>query len=239
MKERASIPIYQSIRMQIHKDISSGRLPVGEMIPSEQLLAKKYQVSVTTIRKAIESLTKEGIIERKRGLGSFVRKNLRETKMSLKGSFNDILAIAHNTSSQIIKFEYVSPGKQIVERLNLPSGSQTLNLERIRFKEGAPFLYSISYIPDEIAQYFTKKELEEYTLTQLIMKKCDIPVVRAVQNFSATIATIEMAQILEVPVGFPLLEIERIGMTEDNRPVNLFYGYFRSDVYKFTTEFVF
>ena len=239
MNEREGIPIYQSIRMQIHKDISANRLRVGDMIPSEQSLARKYKVSITTVRKAVDSLTKEGIIERRRGLGSFVLKDLNETKMALKGSFQDVLAVAHDTTSQIIKFEYVVPDEHILQRLQLPPGSQTLNLERMRFKEGSAFLYSVSYIPDEISQHFTKKELEEFTLTQLIMEKCGIPVVRAVQNFSATIATIEMAQILDVPVGFPLLEIERIGMTEDNRPVNLFYGYFRSDVYKFTTEFVF
>jgi GntR family transcriptional regulator len=237
MNERDGIPIYQRIRTQIYRDISMGTFKVGDLIPSELSLMKQYNVSRTTVRKAIESLTQEGLIDRRRGAGSFVKKDIAKAKVGLRGSLEDIFAVVKNTTSKVIRFEYVDPTPEILANLKQDSLSQVLRIDRVRSLENAPFLYSINYLPDAIGQFLTKKDLEQFSLIEAIPKKCNVPVVKAVQNFGATIASSKVAGILGVPLGFPLVEIERVTMTSEDVPVNLFYGLYRSDIYKFTTVF--
>ena len=69
--------------------------------------------------------------------------------------------------------------------------------------EEEPFLYSVNYVPDEIGQFLTKKDLEQASLIQLIPEKCNILVVKAVQNFGATIASTRMSERLCIPIGLP------------------------------------
>ncbi|MFH1300151.1 MAG: GntR family transcriptional regulator [Planctomycetota bacterium] len=239
MSEREGIPIYQRIRMQLYREISSGCLKIGELIPSETSLMKQYSASRTTVRKAIESLSKKGFIVRKRGVGSFVEKDIVKANIRLRGSFKDILAVAQNTSTKVVGFEYVDPTPEILKNLKQEDEAQVLRIDRVRCMENTPFLYSINYLPDAIGQLLMKKDLEQFALIELIPKKCNLPVVKAIQNFGATIADSVMAKMLDIPLGFPVLQIERVTMTSEDRPVNLFYGFFRSDVYKFTTAFSF
>ena len=239
MGERKGLPIYQQISMQIYNDIASGALKVGDAIPTEAVLMRQYNASRTTVRNAIKSLSQEGIIGRRRGSGSFVKKNVTKAKVSLQGSFEDILDVIQNTSAKVFRFEYVDSTGDIRKNLSLTGPNRVLRVDRIRYAEETPFLYSINYLPDEIGQFLTKKNLEQYALLELIPKMCGIPIVKAVQNFGATMANTKMAELLGVPLGFPILEIKRVTMSSGDRPVNLFYGYFRSDMYKFTTVFSF
>ena len=237
MGERNEAPRYQTIRAQIYNDISSGKIKVGDLIPSEAALMDQYQASRTTVRKAIEHLSNEGIIVRKRGVGSIVNKKVVAANVRLSGSFDDLLDVAHSTSVKVVRFEYVDPSPEVCKQLMLDSSSQVLRIDRIRYMEKTPFMYSVNYLPDAIGQFFTKMDLEVTSLLELVPDKCNIKLIRAMQEFNATIADNLMAGLLNVPLGFPLLQIDRITLGDNDLPVNLFYGYFRSDIYKFTTEF--
>ena len=112
-----------------------------------------------------------------------------------------------------------------------------LRIDRVRLTDRTPFLYSINYLPDDIGRFLSKKELEEQSLTELIQKKCVFVLKSALQTFSATLADDHMADILKVPIGFPLLEIKRVTSSVEDRPINLFFGFFRPDLYVFTAIF--
>ena len=237
MGERNEVPRYQAIRAQIFNEISSGKLNVGDLIPSETALMKQYQSSRTTVRKAIETLSKEGIIVRKRGIGSVVGKKVISTNVCLSGSFGDLLDVAQHTAVKVIKFEYVNASSEYNNYLDVTDNSQILRIDRVRYKDSAPFLYSVNFIPNAIGQFLTKIDLQESSLIELIPRKCGIQLDKATQEFNATIADSWTADLLEVPIGFPLLEINRVVFGKNNAPVYNFQGYFRSDMYEFTTEF--
>ncbi len=237
MAERTEAPRYQTIRAQIYNDISSGKIKVGELIPSETALMEQFQASRTTVRKAIEHLSKEGIIIRKRGVGSIVNKKVVAPNVKLRGSFDDLLDVAHNTMVKVVRFEYVEASPEVCKQLKLKDGSQVLRIDRIRYMNKSPFMYSINYLPDAIGQFFTKMDLEKTSLLELVPRQCKVTLDKAMQEFNATIADNQMAEYLNIPLGFPLLRIDRVTFAKKELPVNLFYGYFRSDIYKFTTEF--
>lgn len=237
MKEKNIIPLYQQIRIQILNEIRSGNLNIGDAIDTETILMKKYNASRTTVRNAIKDLVKDGIIERTAGKGSFVKKNLPKAEVKLTGTFEDILNVAKTTSAKVLKFEFVEPPSNILTVLKLKKDDRVLRIDRIRFVEGTPFLYSTNYLPEDIGRLLTIKDVEDFVLTELFVKKCKQVLKKQTQEFGATVADDRMAKLLKIPVGFPLLQIKRVTLSSEDILINYFISNFRSDIYAFTATF--
>lgn len=237
MKEIENIPLYQRIRIQLYKNISSNVLKVGDAIPTEDTLMKRFNASRTTVRHAMSDLVNEGIIIRKPGKGSFVCKKIAKTNVKLQGSYKDLLAVAKSTLAKVLRFEYVEAPPEILKELKVKGIKRVLRIDRVRFAHNTPFLYSINYLPEDVGQFLSKKDIEDRPVAELLSKKCHLVLKSAVQNFNATVADDLMADILKVPIGFPLLEIKRITLSSKDRPVNLFWGFFRPDLYVFIATF--
>ncbi len=236
-EELKVIPIYQRIRIQLYKDISSGVLKVGDGIPTEASLMKRFHASRTTIRRAISGLVKEGIVVRKAGKGSFVNRNFPKTRIRMRGSFNDILDVAKTTSVKVLRFEYIEAPPEVAKQLQVKKDQRVLCIDRVRFAKDTPFLYSVNYLPNEIGRSLSIQDLEEKPLTQLLAERCHQVLKKAVQDFGATVADDHIADVLRIPMGFPLLTMNRITTSSADKPISLFLGLFRSDLYVFTTVF--
>jgi GntR family transcriptional regulator len=237
MREKGTIPLFQRIRIQLYRDISNGVFRVGDFIPTEADLMKRYNTSRTTVRRAIAGLVEEGIIVGKRGKGSIVKRNVAKANVRLRGSFGDILDVAKNTLVKVLRLEYLAPDPEISKHLAIKGDRRVLRVDRVRFTNKTPFLYSINYLPEDIGQFLCKKDFEEAPLLELLSKKCHVELKSAVQDFSAAVADHYVSHILNVPVGFPLLEIKRVVLSSEGTPVNLFVGFFRADIYSCTTTF--
>jgi GntR family transcriptional regulator len=218
-------------------DISCGIIKSGDAIPTESELMRNYHASRTTVRRAISSLVNEGRIIRKPGKGSFVKEISAKTHVRLTGSYSDILGVAKRTVSKVLRFEYVNPPADTMKELRVKQSEYVLRIDRVRFTKGIPFLYSINYVPEDVGRSFSIKDLEELTMTELLTNKGHQVLSKYIQDFSATMANGYIADILKLPSGYPLLEIKRIAISKEERPVNLLFGYFRSDIYVFTAVF--
>jgi GntR family transcriptional regulator len=239
MKAPKGMPLYQRIRAQLLKNISSNNLNVGDPIPTEAELMKRFGASRTTVRNAISCLVNEDLIIREPGRGSFVKKSLFKRHVKLTGSYSDILGVGKRTLAKVLRFEYVKPTFDVMQELKIGEDERVLRIDRVRFVDGIPFLYSINYVPEDIGRSFSIRDLEEHNMTELLTKKSRQDIKEFVQNFSAAIAEDQIAELLKVPRAFPLLEIKRVAISRDQRPINLLFGYFRSDIYVFSSVFSF
>lgn len=239
MVELQDIPLYRLIHTQLSNDIYMGKLKLGDLVPTESELMARFSASRTTIRHAMSKLVSEGLLVRKRGVGTFVAKEREKTQLRLTGSFEDILDVGRTTLHKVIRFEYIESPLRIAGLLQLSEGETILRVDRVRFSKEEPFLYSINYLPDSIGRFINKQILQEKPLLEIVTEQCNLPVVSGRQRFRATLADQEVAKLLNVTIGAPLLEIERIVNTKDEKPLYLFYGFFRSDLYSFIAEFSF
>ena len=237
MNEKNIIPLYQQIRVQILNEIRSGNRNIGDAIDTETILMKKYNASRTTVRNAIRDLVKDGIIERTAGKGSFVKKHLPKAEVKLTGTFEDILNIAKSTSAKVLKFEFVESPSNVIALLKLKKNDRVLRIDRVRYVDDTPFLYSTNYLPENIGKLLTIKDVEDFVLTELFVKKCNQELKKQTQEFGATVADDRMAKLLKIPIGFPLLQIKRVTLSSEDTPINLFISNFRSDIYAFTATF--
>lgn len=234
------ILLYQRIRNQVINEISMGKFKVGDLIPTEIELMNRFNASRTTVRHAMSELVEKGILVRKRGKGTFVSKNAKtKPRIKLNGSFEDILDVGRTTVVNVVRFEYIEAPRQVADLLEIPEKETILQIDRVRFSGKEPFIYSINYLPDSIGRYINKDILLKMPLLDIVIKQCTLPIVSGIQKFSATMADQDVAKLLNINVGVPLLEIERIVKTTNDKPLYLFLGFFRSDIYNFETEFSF
>jgi len=136
-RNRIGVPAYQRIQSAIRKRIDSGQLQPGDAVASERDLAKIHQVSLMTARHALASLEHDGIVERRRGIGTFVAPpKIHFNKLM---SYTEQMASRSLTAASKILFAKIMDNEpEVAARLSLPPTGSVIKLERLRHAAGEP-----------------------------------------------------------------------------------------------------
>src|SRR6201987_1021245 len=139
------IPAYRRIQGQIRQVIQTGELKPGDLVASERELARLHSVSLMTARHALASLEREGMVERRRGVGTFVAApKIHFNKLM---SYTEQMAARTLTAGAKILFaKIVDNENEAAARLSLPPNSGIIKLERLRHASGEPFALEICYL---------------------------------------------------------------------------------------------
>ena len=206
-------------------------------MPSEEALAKEYNLSRITVRQALSSLESDGLIVRKRGKGTFVSKKhtyLESPKFT--GFIEDLISMGIRTKSKILDISMVEGPQTIQEHLELEVGTQLFRIEKIRLVEGSPFSYVLNYLPPDIGQKIKKEDLIVKPLLVILEGDLGIKATEAVQSIEATIADTHVAPFLRIRVGDPLLKVERTVFDVNHKPVEYVSVLYRADKYFYTVN---
>ena len=214
-------PRYYKIYRLLKQAIENREFSNNEALPGENALAEKYLVSRLTIRRSLELLQREGLIERRQGSGTYpTARNVQA--QPLPADINKLLAdlnkMGATTRAQLLSFLYEAPNPDVQNQLELPDKARVQKSIRVRHHNGAPFSYLITYVPEHIGKRYTQEELTQDPL-QTIFRRLDIHVASAEQSLTATLADAHHAQALQVEIGSPLLCIKRTVRDITNRPV--------------------
>lgn len=237
--QESAIPLYYQIESILKEKINSGEYQPGDLLPTEEQLCKSFCVSRITVRKALSSLEKDGLVHRKRGYGSIVRaEGLSLQPMKLTGSIEDLLAMGIKTKTQILHFGFTSPSLPVTERLQLEKDQKVLRIERIRLVKEGPLSYIINFVPASLGKKIKPQDLVRQPLMNILEEKCNLKIKRAFQIIEATVADPQVAQYLEVRTGAPLLKVERIVYDINDKPVEFLSVLYRSDRYHYSVELI-
>jgi GntR family transcriptional regulator len=237
MLKNEAIPLYYQLETILRKRISSGELARGDLLPSEEALAKEYNMSRITVRQALSSLESDGLIVRKRGKGTFVSKKhtyLESPKFT--GFIEDLISMGIRTKSKILDISMVEGPQNIQEHLELEVGTQLFRIEKIRLVEGSPFSYVLNYLPPDIGQKIKTEDLIVKPLLMILEDDLGIKATEAVQSIEATIADTHVASLLGIRVGDPLLKGERTVFDVNHKPVEYVSVLYRADKYFYTVN---
>ena len=228
------VPIYVQIRESLRGEITQGILKRGQKLPSEQELASKFKVSRMTIRESIEDLVDEGLLYRRHGVGTFVAyPHLQRDHTRLTSFFDK----AENDGIQIratLLCKEVLPAKpKIAEALDIPVGSKVIRVKTLRFADNVPITVHDAYIPHKLFAGIVNDNLEVQHLWTLF-EKCGYKVKRAIQRLEAQEATKDIAHLMKIKEGAPILFKERTVYADDGTPVEFTYCYNRGDLYSLT-----
>lgn len=236
---KEGIPRHSQISQWLRNQIEKGEFKPEEKLPSENDLAKKFDVSRVTIRRALQSLESEEIIYRCQGLGSFVSDTRAPHNLVRLTDFDEDMQNAGlEASSEVKKFEAIDTPDWLSSSINVKEGNKVLQVDRLRLADGQPIAFDSTWLPIFYGQLLTSGKLKTSTIYKILEQEYDIQLQRGTYRFSAESADELLANELSVEVGSALMLIDRTTYTLRNKPVYYQKRYYRSDkvMYEMTLE---
>ena len=134
-------PLYFQLKEELRKDILRGVFKEGDLIPSEREFAEKYHLSSTTIRRALNDLVHEDLLERKAGKGTFVKKQMvRRDLKKVLGFTANMLEMGLTPSTKVLEMEVVSANSFAREKMGLRRGAKVALIKRLRLANEIPMM---------------------------------------------------------------------------------------------------
>jgi GntR family transcriptional regulator len=222
------VPAYQKIQGSIRQLIESGHLKAGDTVASERELARLHRVSVMTARHALAGLELEGVVERRRGAGTFVAPP--------RIHFNKLMSYTEQMSSRglaphsrITASRIVEDESEVAAQLKLPSHSRLVKVERIRHTSEEPFALETCYLPADEFPGLEKAPLGRSSLFATLEHDYGAVITYADEQVDATAADSRVAHLLAIPRGSPVLRIRQVIHGSNGKAIVYVIGFYRSE----------
>lgn len=233
--KKASGPRYVQLRRRLEQGIQDGFLAPNTSLPAEREIAEITDLSRVTVRKAIQELVREGIVEQRQGSGSFVREPVARVEQSLSNltSFSeDMKWRGLKTTSTWLERGVFMASPDEVSALGLSEGDQVSRIYRLREADARPMALERAALPLDILPNPTLVTSSLYEL----LEQSDMRPVRAVQKISAINLEAEEGRLLGVAEGTAGLRIQRTSFLQSGRVAELTRSIYRGDAYDFVAE---
>lgn len=208
---RSKIPRYLWVYNAVKRQIEDHKYSPGDRLPAEPELEKQYNVSRTTIRKALELLASQGFIHIQQGSGTRVLDFRTTQKLQFVTSFSETLRErGFDVTQRVLSIETVRPSPSIAEILSLPDSREVVKLSRITLVSGVPIAIMTNYLFPEMVPNFPDKARDMKSLYELLETEYNIFIDAATDYISAAAADGEAASLLNIQPGEPLLVVRRI-----------------------------
>ena len=232
--KQCHIPIYRQIQSQLQRLILDGQFKPHDMLPSENELAQRYQVSVMTVRQAMNELVSEGLIYRERGRGTFVaRQPIVQTLRRFESFSEHIAARGLVPSAQILVFEHVVPPQEAALALELQLADQVLRIKRLRLADDRPVGIHDSYLR---GIHFDRRTLDEYGSLYALLETRGLVLAEQEEILEAVAADAATSELLNVPSGSPLLQVSSTAHLESGQPIEFVKAIYRTDHYRYAVR---
>ena len=231
--------LYARIEAVLAAEITGGGLKAGDQLPTEDSLIARFGVSRITVRRAIQNLVSRGLVEIRRGRGTFVAapKITQELK-ELSGFVEDMHAVGRKPTARIIAKEIVAADAAVARQLALTRGERVVRIRRVRLADGIPLSFDETYLPLEIGRKIMANNLRVEPIFSLLERKYDVPLIEADYKLDAVPAETEVAAALKVKERSPIFRIERTSYSTGGRPVDYERLHYRGDLVRFATRLV-
>ena len=215
--------LYRDIKQQLIADIASGQLPPGGMLPNESELARRFAVSIGTLRRAVDELVADHILVRQQGRGTFVGQLDRERFMFQFFKITARDGTREFPQVRLVAFDKGRASEEQALQLGLQRSAPVYLIENVLSLQGRPAIYdhltlSVARFPGLSRSQF---EGRSGTIYGLYQNEFGVTVVGADERLRAEGASARSAELLGLPEGSPVLRIERIARTVDGQPAEL------------------
>lgn len=204
---------YRAIADELRGRVECGELGAGRLLPSESELSRAHAVSRVTVRKALELLRDEGLIDARQGFGWFVATDPVRQALGRLGTIEDQLGQLGLTSERrVVGFRFVSSPDRVRQVLGVDT---VLEVRRVNLADGQPFARVTVWCPEAVGARLSRAEVERTPFYELV----GVPIGGATQTIGAAAANAADADLLAVPAGSPVLRCERVTRDMEDRPL--------------------
>jgi GntR family transcriptional regulator len=210
----AGVPLHRQLFLVLHDEIVRGALDQGDPLPTEQTLCDQFGVSRITVRRALADLAGAGLIERRRGVGSFVVDRPSAARRDGGGSYMDELRqVEFETEVEVVEFGVRAVPRSVADQLG--SDERALHALRLRRERrtGEPLMTTETWLPVALADAISRESLAASPLYQLLAE-AGVTLDRLDHELTAEIAGPRNAQLLGTAIGAPLIRVNRLAFAE-------------------------
>lgn len=230
-----AVPLYQSIKLELIRAISGGKVQAGMALPTEKELSERYNVSIGTVRRAMADLVAEKVLVRQQGRGTFLAP-FDSTRML--NSFWHIVrkdGVREIPIVQTLRFEETTANARTAERLKIRVGEPIFQIVNLMLLGGAPTLLDGIQIPRALFPSLTHSQFvkRDSTIYDLYRNDFGVTIARTVDQLSSVPADADTAKKLDIALGTPLLEIVRVAYAFEDQPVELRRSLLNTEKYEF------
>jgi GntR family transcriptional regulator len=226
-------PRYVRVARAVRDAIAQGVLPVGDRLPAERELCRRFSVSRATVRRALVELETQGCVKAASTRGWFVTALVEPNVLM---GFTDLAAHrGFATASRVLVNTVRAPNLDEAEVLKAPPGSVVLELERVRLMDGVPVGWQRAIAAAWLAPSLPDLRYEHGSLFHGF-REHDIVPTRADYGVAAIPADVRASELLHVPAGTCLLQVKAVTSDQHGRPIEISDGTFLGDRYRFNAS---
>ncbi|AKJ43132.1 GntR family transcriptional regulator [Pragia fontium] len=232
LTEKDNTPLYVKFADTIKQAVHSGLLPPGNVLPGERDFSQLTSVSRITVRKAMETLEKQGAVIRSRGYGTQISDKFEYSLKEAKGFSHQVVLRGNKPDTRWVNKSIVSCSEEVAKLLDIAPGSDVFMLKRIRYVDQDPVSIEESYVPVDLIDNVDDIGLSLY---DYFRSRHIIPQ-HTKSKVSASMPDKEFQSYMKLDTVIPVLVIKQVAFDRQNRPIEYSYNLCRSDMYVFVSE---
>jgi GntR family transcriptional regulator len=236
MRRLVREPIYQQLNQALRDMIRSGEFEIGDQFLTERQIGERFDVSRATANKALSNLVSEGVLEFRKGVGTFVRGGILDYDLRSLVSFTEkARASGKVPATQVLCLEVLLAQEaefEITDKLRVDPEDVVYYMERLRLADGQPVILEHRYVVQKFCPDLSERELSG-SLYALWTEKCKLDIVGADQTIRAVSIDAPDADLLEVEDGAAGFLVISTGHLSGGVPLWWERTLFRGDAYEF------
>ena len=201
----SDVPLYRRVCERIRGRIRSGTYPRGAALPSETQLTQDYGVSLITVRHALRELELDGLVERRQGIGTFVRDQPRNVIISMSSFTSDVAGGRLRLVRTLLADDMMPASPELAERLGVQTGSMLRHLVRLDSEGLVPLSVDEAFMPPELATRITREIASSPLFMHLWQRESGIALVRTDYDIGVEMPGKADQEVLGIGPDIPLL----------------------------------
>lgn len=187
--------------------------PVGSVLPSESEMSAEFDASRVTIRRALELVREDGLVDARQGFGWYVAgEPVRQSLQALGTIESEVEGVGQMSERKVEEFAFERPPDRV---RNLLGCDQVLRVKRVNLADGEPFAVVTVWCPADLGASLSRRDVERRPFYELL----DVDLHGATQTIGADAADASTAALLNIPVGAPILRCRRVTTARSGEPV--------------------
>ena len=225
------VALYAQVRETLRDQIKTGVLKPGQRLPSEDELAVQFGVSRMTVRQGVSDLTDEGLLYRRRGIGTFVTQfHVERDHNKLTDFFETARAEGFEAEVKLLSREVVPAKLMIANALALQENEPVIRIKTLRLANDVPVTVYDEYVPYKLCHELLTEDLQSRPAWQ-ILEQHGLVIKRAVQKIEARSANEDVAGLLNIEEDSPILFKNRVIYADDGTPVEVILCHNHGNIY--------
>ncbi len=213
------VQLWYQLRTAMVSQIVSGAWQAGDQIPTEKQLCQALDISRSTVRKAFESLVRDGLVLRTPGKGTFVAaRPTTHIRVPPLGFHRTMTGRGYTVRSKVLQIQVIQASKDLIEDLNLHQGAEILYIHRLRYLNDRPMVLSKNYLDYALCRGIENEDLSMGSLWAKLETMHGRQVAGGIHTFYAVLATDDERELLQLPDNVPMLMSVGVNYLNDGTP---------------------